>query len=82
MKLTQKQNAVIWCLQNDWFLITDCELKGALVVTDKKQFKINNGLFWRLVNMDLIYQGDWREHRFNYVLTDLGKAIKTKQVYF
>jgi hypothetical protein len=80
VKLTVKQNAVIWCLQNGWILITDSNRKGAIVAANKQQYQINNGLFWRLVHMDLIYQGDFATHRYNYVLTELGKTIKTKPV--
>jgi hypothetical protein len=79
-KLTPKQNAVIWCLQNGWEILTDCEMTGALIVKERQQFRINNGLFFRLVNLDLIYQGDWATHRFWYVLTEKGKNIKTKPV--
>jgi len=80
-KLTPKQNAVIWCLQNGWFLLTDREIKGAYVVSEKLKYHINNGLFWRLVDMNLIYQGTAKEH-FEYILTEKGKHIKTKPVSF
>lgn len=80
LKLTPKQNAVIYCLQNGWSLITDSGFKGAFVGNDKMQFEINAGLFWRLVKMDLIYQGDFKTSRFGYVLTEKGKSIKTKKV--
>lgn len=78
--LTPKQNAVIWCLQNGWILITDSEIKGALVCTEKFEYRINNGLFYRLVEMGLIYQGDWHTHIYNFVLTEKGKNIKTKPI--
>lgn len=80
INLTLKQNAVIYCLQNGWAMITDMEMKGAIVCGNKFQFKITNRLFWNLVDKGLIYQGNWTEHRYNYVLTTLGKTIKTKPV--
>lgn len=78
-KLTPKQNAVIWCLQNGFILITDCSMKGAIVGDTKRQYHINNGIFWRLVEMGLIYQC-FRTH--DYILTEKGKNIKTKPVTF
>ncbi len=80
VKLTPKQNAVIWCLQNGWILITSSDMKGAIVAGKTLQFEINAGLFWRLVHKDLIYQGTWRESRYDYILTEKGKQIKTKPV--
>lgn len=80
MKLTPKQNAVIWCLQNGWILITDNGHKGALVAGDKSEYHINNGLFWRLVKMGLIYQR--LGYPFDYVLTIAGEEIKTNPVKF
>ena len=77
MKLTPKQDAVIWCLQNGWILITDSELNGALVAKNKKQFHINNGLFFRLLNKGLIAQQIGPP--FEFVLTESGKLIKTKK---
>lgn len=77
IKLTPKQNDVIWCLQNGWVLITDSSSKGAIVAIAQKEYKINNGVFWNLVDKGLIYQG-FAIYRFNYILTDLGKSIKTK----
>jgi len=76
MKLTPKQDYVIHCLQNGWVLITDCEMKGALVAGNKKQFHINNGIFWRLVEKELIYQ--LMHYPFDYRLTEKGENIKTK----
>ncbi len=78
MKLTPKQNCVIYLLQQGWVLITDQSMTGAIVGNENWEFRINGGLFWRLVNMDLIYQDlSWP---FDYKLTTLGKKIKTKPV--
>lgn len=78
MKLTPKQNAVIWCLQNGWQLITNCDMKGAWVAKQSQQFHINGGIFWNLYKKELIYQ---QPHPpFDYVLTELGKTIKTRKV--
>jgi hypothetical protein len=76
IKLTPVQNKVIWCLQNGWILITDSGMKGAIVgATTKDQFKINNRVFWNLVDKGMIYQS--LEWPFHYVLTKEGKSIKT-----
>jgi hypothetical protein len=81
IKLTPKQNAVINLLQNGWSLITDMEVKGAWVCNSKYQFHINNGLFFRLVNMGLIYQGG-SDVGYSFILTREGKEIKTKSINF
>ncbi len=79
LKLTPKQNQVIWCLQNNWILVTSCDMKGACVSLNKEnQFNINNGVFYNLVDKGLIYQSG-AESGFWYLLTSLGKSIKTKQ---
>lgn len=77
MKLTEKQACVIYCLQNGWVLITDNEMKGAIVGSKQKEFHIDNGIFFRLVNKGLIYQE--LGYPFNYILTRLGKETKTKK---
>ena len=79
IKLTPKQNAVIYCLQNGWVFITDMEVKGALVCNNKYEFRINNGLFYRLIELGLVYQGLVYQE---FVLTELGKRIKTKKIEF
>lgn len=79
-KLTPKQNAVMWCLQNGWQVITDCQMKGAIIGCSTHQFHINNGLFWRLDKMGLIRQGTWEKDMFGWVITDEGKKIKTTPV--
>ena len=79
MKLTIKQNAVIYHLQNGAVIITDSDYKGA-VIANRKQYRINNGLFWRLVKMNLIYQTTNKYQLYDYVLTPLGESIKTKKV--
>ena len=77
VKLTNKQAAVIYCLQNGWCLITSNESKGAWVAKDKFDFHINNGIFWRLVRKGLIAQQ--LGHPWDYVLTRLGETIKVKE---
>lgn len=79
MKLTPKQNQVVYCLQNGWSLITDSSMAGALVSKSKEdiEFYINAGVFWNLYKKDLIFQdynrGSW------YYLTPLGESVKTKK---
>ena len=80
IKLTPKQNSVIYCLQNGWVLITDMMMSGAIVGNNKLQYNISSGLFWRLVNMNLIYQKI--DNGFDYTLTELGKNCITKKVDF
>lgn len=82
MKLTPRQNEVIWCLQNGWILIANSEHKGAWVSKDGGgQYGIGTRLFWNLVDLGLIYQGGER-HGFSYILTPLGLEVKTKPVYY
>lgn len=79
LRLTPIQNKVIYCLQNKWVLITDNAMKGAIVgTTTKQQYRINNGVFWRLVDKGLIYQ--MSEWPFYYILTGFGEKIKTKPI--
>lgn len=80
LRLTPKQNAILFCLQNGCCLITSSQYKQVWCAGNKGQFEFSNGLFWRLVKMGLIYQGSWEEHRYNYVLTELGKKVKTRKV--
>jgi hypothetical protein len=79
LPLTQKQNAVIFCLQQGCCLITSDQYKGAWVAGNKGQYHINNGLFWRLVQMGLIKQSTWESKNFDYILTALGKKVITKK---
>lgn len=82
MKLTPKQNEVIYLLQNGEILITDSDTKGALLTNSTKtingSIRLNNRIFWNLVDKDLIYQGSWMESRCSFILTKKGKEIKTK----
>lgn len=82
MKLTKQQNMVINCLQNGWVIITDSEYPGAWVGNSSYQFKIVGRLFWNLVEKGLIFQdhGHGFGHHWNYILTDEGKGIKTKDI--
>lgn len=80
ISLSPVQNKTIWCLQNGYVLITDSEITGADVAHDNgNSFHINNGVFYRLVHLGLIYQSGSENH-FNYLLTPKGKTIKTKPV--
>lgn len=78
MKLTPKQNAVIYLLQNGWELITNGEMKGAIVGNKDHEFHINNGLFFRLVNKGLIFQNPQADYW--YTLTKDGENIKNKKI--
>jgi hypothetical protein len=80
MRLTKKQNEVIYCLQNGWVVVTDNTVTGAWIAGDTGQFHINNGVFWRLVDKGLLWQSTHLKDRHCYVLTDKGWDIKTKKV--
>lgn len=70
-KLSRLQKDVIILLNEGWVLITSNECKGAQVcTTNNNGFKINNGVFFRLVEKGYIHQPDCPP--FDYVLT--GKA--------
>lgn len=79
-KLTPKQNMIIFCLQNGWVLITQSTTNTVLCCSSKGQFEFNSSLLFRLVSMGFIYQGNWSKHRFDYVLTELGKKVVTKKI--
>ncbi len=79
LPLTEKQSAVIFCLQQGCCLITSDQYKGAEVAGRKGQFHIDNGIFWRLVKMGLIKQTTWESKNFDYILTPLGKKVITKK---
>jgi hypothetical protein len=76
-KLTPKQNAIIYCLQNGWCLITSYYCQYVTCCNENYQFNFSLTLFWNLKNKGLIDQSLRPPHDF--VLTDLGKKIKTKK---
>lgn len=78
MFLTKKQNAVINCLQNGYQLITTSLQTSVIVGNAQYQFEIGPRTFWNLVKKGLIHQIN--SHPFDYVLTDFGKEIKTKDI--
>ncbi len=75
--LTNKQNCVIYCLQNGCCLITSSEVKGTWIGGKKGQFHINGSIFWNLYNKGLIYQRS-EKHGYDYGLTLLGEKLITK----
>lgn len=79
IKLTPKQNAVVWCLQNGYTLVTSCSMAGAIVGCRGHEFRISSRVFWALYNMGLIYQGGERE-AFSYLLTPKGRVFPTKPI--
>ena len=70
-RLSKKQKQVMIDICNGGCLITDSEMKGAVVAFDrtsnKKDYHINNGVFFRLYNKGLIFQ-DMKRH-FGYYPT-------------
>ena len=79
LRLTPKQNCVIFCLQQGCCLITGSQYRTAWVAGNKGQFEISSRLFWRLVDMGLIKQTTWESRNFDYILTALGKKVITKK---
>ena len=80
MKLTPRQNMIIFCLQNGWSLITQSQTHIVTCCSSKGQFEFNSSLLFRLVKMGLIHQSNWMKDNFDYVLTALGQKIITKKV--
>lgn len=80
VKLTKKQEIVIYALQNGFQLITDNSAPGALCCNEEVAFEVRSQVFWNLVTKDMIYQE--MEWPFDYVLTDAGKKIKTREIEF
>ncbi len=77
MKLSPKQNSIIYCLQNGWELITSPD--GPPTCTNEKhQFAFSWTIFYNLFYKKLIDQNN--EWNFGYILTELGKTIKTRKI--
>lgn len=74
VKLTTKQKQVIRDLQGGSILITDSEMTGADVAAPSGVYHITNRVFWKLVDLDLIFQNPRERHY--YTLTILGKNLK------
>jgi hypothetical protein len=79
-KLSPKQNMIINCLQNGWGFVTTSESNVITCCSDIGQFEFKSGLFYRLVRMGLIYQRYDGWHRHEWILTELGRKIQTKDV--
>jgi len=74
MKLTPRQKKVIKDLQNGYVLITDNSTTGAWVGNHKEEYRINNRLFYNLMDLGLIIQQ--YKLPFDYILTPEGKTIQ------
>lgn len=78
--LSKKQNLVINWLQRGGGLITDHDWKEFSVYLNNQNIAtMGLTVFFNLLKQELIYQGGEREH-FNYILTQKGKDIKTKDI--
>lgn len=76
VKLTVRQNMIMYCLQNGWELITG---EGPVICCNSKgQFEFTWSMLMKLVNKGLIKQ--YPAFPFDYRITDLGKGIKVKEV--
>ncbi len=74
-KLSAKQNAIIYCMQQGWDLIASKDCSEVTCCSKEGQFNFSLTIFWNLYSKGLIYQ----EYETNdYVLTPKGKEIKTK----
>jgi hypothetical protein len=80
LKLTPKQNMIVFCLQNGWQLITQSCTSTVTCCSAKGEFTFNSSILFRLVRMGLIHQSNWQRANFDYVLTVQGKKFKTKNV--
>ena len=80
MKLTPRQNMIIFCLQNGWSLITQSQSNVVICCSAKGQFEFYSSLLFKLVNMGLIHQSNWHKDNFDFILTSLGKKVITKKV--
>jgi len=80
MKLSLKQNAVIYCMQNGWSLITDRDNNYVVCYNKTHQFQFSLTIFWNLYKKGLIYQQI--NPPFEYVLTGEGKEVKTAKIDF
>lgn len=73
-KLSPLQKKVVKCLQDDFVLITDNQIKGAMVGNSKGEFHISNRVFCNLIDKGLIYQQ--LQYPFNYILSIAGQNYK------
>ena len=78
MRLTPKQNMIIYAMQQGWFLITNCDSKIITCCSNDGQFEFSSTIFYNLKRKGLIDQ-DFGPH-FDYHLTKKGKALLTKPV--
>ncbi len=70
MNLTKRQKEIVFDIYNGAVFICDSCVKGAWVSGGKlsKDYHINNGVFFRLVNKGIIYQQ--QSPPFNYILSE------------
>lgn len=80
INLSQKQNSIIYCLQNGWKLLTDRDNKTIVCYTKNLQFEFSKTIFGNLLQKQLIEQQlSWP---FDFTLTELGRGTKTAPVEF
>lgn len=77
IKLTVRQNAIIYLLQQGWELIGSNQSPWVTVCCSTHEFLITSAMFWKIHEMGLIAQD---QKTFYYELTTLGREIKTKPV--
>ncbi len=80
IKLTPKQNMVIYCLQQGFVIIAGPTMPRVCICNNDVEFDITISLFYKLVNMGLIYQSNRARDNHDWMLTELGKKTITKSV--
>ena len=80
LKLTPRQNMIIYCLQNGWSLITQSQTSIVTCCSSKGEFTFNSSILFRLVNMGLIHQTNYQKQHFEYILTSQGQDFVPKKV--
>ena len=80
IKLSPRQNMIIFCLQNGWSLITQSQTSIVICCSKTSQFEFSSAILFRLVKIGLIKQSNWQKDNFDFVLTTAGKQHKTKKL--
>lgn len=76
VKLTARENMIMYCLQNGWELITGDH--PVICCNPKGQFEFSWSMLMKLVNKKLVAQ--YQAYPFDYRITNLGSKIKVKKV--
>lgn len=71
VKLTPKMKKVVKDLNGNYTLITSNEMNNVFVweTGTHNHYMLQGALFWKMVNLGIIYQGSGKRDHFNYILT-------------